>query len=354
MHKKIKVLHLLQSGHFSGAENVACKIIESFKNDESFEMAYCSKDGQISDILKKRDISYYPMERLSLREVKRVVDLFKPDIIHAHDASASVVSSILLKKYPIVSHLHSNPPWIKKVGSNSIVYLISSLRFKNVLTVSDSIMEEYIFGKLMGRKTKVISNPLDMNAITIKAKHVDDNTKTYDVVYLGRLAEPKNPLMFIKLVSKLKESIPNISAVMVGDGNLKSQCQDLISELGLKDNIKLTGFMENPYGLLAKAKLLCITSKWEGYGLVAVEAMALGRPVVCTSVGGLPTLVNDSCGKVCISDIEFTTEMKRLLLDKEYWTDKSNGAIEQANALDNILDYKESIKDIYSKTLGVR
>lgn len=149
MSDKIKVLHLLQSDKFSGAENVACKIIEMFNDDTNFEMAYCSKSGQISDVLQKKGIMYYPMSNLSIREVKRVVDLFEPDIIHAHDASASVISSMLSKRYPILSHMHSNPPWIKKMGKNSILYFISSLRFRNVLTVSSSIMEEYVFGRFL-------------------------------------------------------------------------------------------------------------------------------------------------------------------------------------------------------------
>ncbi|HGH7179059.1 TPA: glycosyltransferase [Bacillus luti] len=351
---KIKVLHLLQSGHFSGAENVACKIIEIFKDDEVFEMAYCSKNGQIGKIMEQKNILYYPMSHLCLSELKRVVNLFQPDIIHAHDATASVVSTMLIKNYPVLSHLHSNPPWIKKVGRNSIMYFISSLRIKNILTVSNSIMDEYIFGTLMLNKTKVITNPIDTNAIRIKARDAKCSKKSYDVVYIGRLARPKNPFKFIELIKQLKGIIPNISAVMIGDGDLRQGCEDLINKLSLHNNITLTGFMENPYGILEKSKILCVTSKWEGYGLVAVEAMALGRPVVCPPVGGLPGLVKDSCGKVCDSDNVFIKEMEQLLLDKEYWRNKSEGATIQAELLDNIPDYKESINNIYSQMLGVK
>ncbi|MFF2497409.1 glycosyltransferase [Peribacillus sp. NPDC058075] len=354
MGNKIKVLHLLQSGHYSGAENVACKIIEMFKDDTTFEMVYCSKSGQISEVLQKKDILFYPMSKLSLRELKRVVTLVEPDIIHAHDASASVISSMLSKRYPILSHLHSNPPWIKKMGKNSIAYVISSLRFNNVLTVSNSILKEYIFGNYIAKKTTIIKNPVDTNAIRIKA---DENClvdKSYDIAYVGRLAKPKNPLRFIKLISKLKKIIPNVTVVMIGDGDLRKQCKDLIINLDLSDNITLTGFMENPYGVLRKVKVLCITSEWEGYGLVAVEAMALGRPVVCTSVGGLPMLVNSTCGKICNSDEDFTNELEKLIIDEEYWKGKSAGSITQANLLDNIQSYKDSMGVIYYKMLGVR
>ncbi|MDM5359870.1 glycosyltransferase [Peribacillus sp. ACCC06369] len=353
MSDKIKVLHLLQSDKFSGAENVACKIIEMFNDDTNFEMAYCSKSGQISDVLQKKGIMYYPMSNLSIREVKRVVDLFEPDIIHAHDASASVISSMLSKRYPILSHMHSNPPWIKKMGKNSILYFISSLRFRNVLTVSSSIMEEYVFGRFLTKKTTIIKNPIDINAIRTKA-NANNSEKLYDIAYIGRLATPKNPMRFIKLINKLKSNIPHISAVMIGDGVLRKQCKDLIDNLGLNGSITMVGFQENPYSLLEKVKVLCITSKWEGYGLVAVEAMALGRPVVCTPVGGLPMLVNSTCGKICTSDEDFTNELEKLLIDKEYWKGKSNGSIIQANLLDNIPSYKKNIDEIYNKMLGVR
>ncbi|MFP3846987.1 glycosyltransferase, partial [Priestia filamentosa] len=103
MDSKVKILHLLQSSHFSGAENVACKIITMFNQEGNIEMAYCSKSGQINEVLNQKKIKFYPMIKLCKKEVKRVLKEFKPDIIHAHDASASVIAASCTSRIPIIS-----------------------------------------------------------------------------------------------------------------------------------------------------------------------------------------------------------------------------------------------------------
>jgi glycosyltransferase involved in cell wall biosynthesis len=355
MDNKIKVLHLLQSDRFSGAENVVCQIVDMFKNDDLIEMAYCSKDGPIRESVKKFNISFYPMSKLSLKEVKRVIKEYKPDIIHAHDASASVISALLLKNYPIISHLHSNPPWIKKNSFNSIVYYLSSFRFNKILTVSESIMNEYVYGNKLREKTVTIDNPIDIQSIKVKANLMDINTeeRSYDIAFLGRLAHPKNPIRFINLIGNLKNKLENISAIMIGDGELRAECENHIISLGLKDNIKITGFLDNPYHLLSKAKVLCITSRWEGYGLAAVEALALGLPVVSASVGGLPNIVSENCGKLCFSDEDFVVEINKLLTNEEYWLKKVEHTISKSEFLQNIEEYRGKIINVYN-TLGVK
>jgi glycosyltransferase involved in cell wall biosynthesis len=347
MNKKIKVLHLLQSDRFSGAENVVCQIAYMFNNNENIDMVYSSKDGPIRDTLKKFNIPFYPMSKLCFKEVKRVIKEYKPDIIHAHDASASVISSLLMKDKNIISHLHSNPPWIKKYGLNSFLYYISSFKYYKILTVSESIMSEYIFGDKLQVKTDIIGNPIDSQSIKTVAG-ITNIKKSYEIAFLGRLAFPKNPKRFIDIIHTLKKNMPNISAIMIGDGELRSECEKHIKDLGLEDNITLIGFLENPYHSLAKAKILCITSNWEGYGLAAVEALSLGLPVVCTKVGGLPKIVNEKCGQLCNSNNDFVIEIQKLLTDKEYWGRKVEHTYLQAKSLDNSIDYHEKIATVYN------
>src|SRR5699024_9592480 len=109
----------------------------------------------------------------------------EPDIIHSHDFTTSVVSSLTSIKIPIISHLHNNGPWLKRPGIYSLVYGLSTIKYKQILGVSKSIFEEYIFGDLIKPKSKVISNPVDTNDVIKKSKN---GIKTsYDIVFLGRL-----------------------------------------------------------------------------------------------------------------------------------------------------------------------
>lgn len=171
------------------------------------------------------------------------------------------------------------------------------------------------------------------------------------MIYLGRLSEAKNPIFFLEIMANLKERIPHISVAIVGDGELRGTVERKIAELSLKDNIRVYGFCENPYVYVKNSKVLCIPSLWEGFGMAAVESMAFGKPVVASPVGGLPDIVDDSCGMLCTDVNEFVEEISKLLNDDAYYERKSNGAYEKASCISNIEYYKTELEDIY-KTIG--
>lgn len=347
---KKKILHVLNSSIYSGAENVAITIINNLKAD--FKCAYVSREGPIRQILNKYDIEFYPSNRISLSEIRRIVKIFKPDIIHAHDFTASIVCAMSVVGIPVISHLHNNSPWIKTYHLYSFAYLLSSIRYKKVLAVSSSVFDEYVFGKCIKKKSMVVSNPIDISFPQRKAHlEVEEDVAEYDMAFIGRLSPPKKISRFVDIVGALVQGMPSLKAVIIGDGELKDECIAQIKQLGLNENITLTGFIENPYKILSKAKVLCLTSEWEGFGLVAVEALSLGVPVVATAVGGLPGIVNIDCGKLCNSNGEFVVEIEQLLSDSSYWQMKSKGATQRAEELNNIEGYISKLREIYNVML---
>ena len=136
------------------------------------------------------------------------------------------------------------------------------------------------------------------------------------------------------------------------DGELREIVEEKIQELGLEEIINLKGFLENPYEILQKCKVLCMPSRWEGFGLAAVEALALGVPVVATEVGGLPGIIDESCGKLCDSKETFVEEIGSLLSDSELYRKKISGANKRAEELDNIDQYISDMINVY-KNCGV-
>ena len=100
-------------------------------------------------------------------------------------------------------------------------------------------------------------------------------------------------------------------------------------------------------------KILLLPSKWEGYGLVAVEALAFGVPVVCSGVGGLTDIINDRCGKICGNEIDlYVDEILHLLSEKKYYIEKSSNAKNRAYELNNITEYIQTLDNIYEGCLA--
>lgn len=342
---KKKVFFLVSTNIYSGAEAVNLNIINNLKDD--FNFTYVSPKGSINTYLCESNINHIEISKLSISEIKRVIKDYKPDIIHATDYRASVLCSIASKKIPYISHLHNNSPWLKKLCINSIAYLFAGLRAKFILTVSNSIKKEYIFSKFIKNKIYNISNPISRNNILSK---VDKNDKKeYDICFIGRLTEQKNPLRLIKIISLIKEEKNDIKAVIVGDGELREECEKEIIKLDLKENISLVGFQKNPYTYLNKSKVFLFPSIWEGFGLVLFEALSLGVPCFTTKVGGIVDIVNNECGAFCKSDKEFVENIISTLSDENKYKKLSEGAILRSQKLDNSITYYKKVKEIYEK-----
>ncbi len=349
----MRILHVLNSTSYSGAENVVCQIIDMFGSDKDTQMVYCSPDGPIKSSLEDRRIDFSPVKKLIPSELKKVIKKVKPDLIHAHDFRASTIVSFSAGNIPVISHLHNNYPWLKKKGVKTVLYAVTCGRYKRILTVSASVFDEFVYGDRFRDKLTVLGNPINIGAIRSKVSP-QGSEKVFDLGFCGRLAAQKNPEAFVNIVASLKTRFPNLSAVMVGDGVLKNEVLSLIDEKGLGENIKLQGFQKNPYPILQSCKLMCMPSRWEGFGLAAVEALALGTPVVCSNVGGLPGIVNDECGKVCASQEEMTRECLALLSEKSRLEYKSEKAAQRASELDNIAEYKNMLSAVYAGALNIK
>lgn len=343
--KKV-VLHLINSNIFSGLENVACDIIQN--TSDIFEHIYVTRNGSIIDTLIEKKVPYEIIEEMSIKEVKRVVKKYDATIIHAHDFTASCIASMSFVKIPIISHLHHNAPWLKKICSKTLLYLLCSIKMKKILTVSDAIENEYIFSKFIKNKIECIGNPISVNKIISKVEE-KDYKKRYDICCVGRLTEAKNPLRWLSIVSEVKKQIPNVKAIWVGDGELKEQVISKIKELNLNNNVILAGFQNNPYKYIASSKVYLLTSEWEGFGLSAFEALSLGLPAIVSNVGGLPGIVDNDCGRICNIDREFIEALISNLENVEIYNFNKLMSIKKSKQLDNSNSFYNTIKELYNK-----
>lgn len=343
----MRVIHLMSTDDYSGAENVAINIVNEL-NNLGIETYYATQKGKIDEFLSEKNVkNIIHIKKLSIKEIRRIEKEYNPDIIHAHDYRASFLTSMACKNSKIISHIHNNPLWIKNfLHPFSWAFLFASKKISKILIVSDSIKNEYIFSNKINDKLIKVGNPLDRK--TILSKVSNNIEKYYDLCFTGRLSSQKNPVMFIELVKKLKEKKQNIKAIMIGDGELKKDCLELIDKYELKQNIEMKGFLKNPYEEMYKSKVFCLPSIYEGFGLVVFEALTLGLPSVVSKVGGLVEIVNEKCGKTCRNKEEFEKELIELITNERYYKEKSDEAIIRSKELENFNAYMDNIIKIYN------
>lgn len=342
----MKVLHLLSSQVFSGAENVACQIINMFKGSD-IEMVYCSPDGSVRDVLSDMGIQFLSLEGLNLKELRRVIMLYSPDIIHAHDAKASIMAALVFKSHKTISHMHVNHKNMRRFGIKPILYLGSALFYRHIFWVSKSAYDNYIFHNLLKRKSSVLYNIIDFNA-TYRRMEEDKNLYEYDIVYVGRLTYQKNPERLLKIIRKVINKRPGTHVAIVGTGDLydyiKSQSSDI------KDNVDFLGYMSNPLKILSDSKLMIMTSRFEGTPMSALEAMCLGVPIVSTPADGMKEIVIDGKnGFLSASDDQLVEKCLMLLNEPSLRNEMGKRSIEIFQEICSIKNYYQALYGQYSK-----
>lgn len=344
----MKVLHVLASNKYSGAENVVCQIINMFDGD--VEMAYCSPAGDIKNTLKTKNIQFFGMNKLRVKELKRVVKEFRPDVVHAHDTKAMLYVSMLDKKIKKVGHVHGND--ITKMGKISLKSVLMKLigkKFNHIFWVSNSCLDEFRFKKSIQKQSSVLYNIINQD--NLKALACKDAANyDYDVVYLGRLTYPKHPERLIEIASILKNNNANFKMAIVGDGDLANSVNQLIKTNNLEDNVFCLGFMSNAYKLLSQSKLMLMCSRFEGTPMVALEALTLGVPIVTTKTDGMVDLItNNQNGFLYDTNEQAAEHIQNILTNKDLQQRLRDESVKFSAEYNNIEKYKNEIIKAYTE-----
>lgn len=347
--KKIRVVHVLCSNSYSGAENVICQIINMFKEDDHYEFVYASPDGTIRDVLKSRGIVFAPMVSATLNEFKRVISEVNPSIIHAHDMRAGFLASLSCGNKPIISHIHNNNFDSQKLTIKAVLYRYAAMKAKHIFWVSQSSFDGYCFHKGLETKSTVLYNVIDASQLVEKANQALFNTP-YDIVYIGRMTYQKNPQRLISVLGSIINDRPEIRCAMIGTGDLEEEVRNAIKDKRLERNIDFLGFQSNPYGILKNAKIMIMTSRWEGTPMCALEAMALGIPIVSTPTDGLKELVSQGItGFLGENDAELKEECIRILSNNEMRRRFSEATLAKSKQMMNLEKYRYQLDQVYTK-----
>ncbi len=167
-----------------------------------------------------------------------------------------------------------------------------------VITVSQGVKEDLCeLGNLPEHKVRVIYNPAaigipaDREAPTVKSQLWGVGVG-FHILTVGRLAKEKDHASLIKAFALLPKDI-NAKLVILGEGPLRAELEALVTQLKLDSRVLLPGFMVDPYPWFQSADLFVLSSLWEGFGNVIVEAFECGLPVVSTNCPSGPAEILD-------------------------------------------------------------
>jgi glycosyltransferase involved in cell wall biosynthesis len=249
----------------------------------------------------------------ALAEVVRIAREFRPDIVHTHLAKAGTIGRIAARIAGARAVVHTYHGTVFRGyfgGAKSRVFVeiekaLSHLTTRIVAITPSQRRDLIELG--IGDERKVVEIPLGLDLAPF-LDAPDSNVARGRlglppdvpiVAIVARLVPVKNVGLFLRAMAKV--SAPAV-ALVVGDGELRRDLEAESATLGLTPRCRFVGWQSDLSAVYAAADVVALTSRNEGSPVSIIEAMAAGRAVVCTAVGGVPDLVRPGTGVLVAPD----------------------------------------------------
>jgi len=281
--------------------------IESPYEGNMYELAQYKKVEPIVIYALGREIFFKEDFRALIRLI-RLINRERPDIVHTHTAKAGTLGRIAAKLtgVPIVIHTFHGHVFHSYFGffrTKFFLWLERLLaKFTDVIiTVSEQQREEIIKYKI-AEPEKIIAIPLGLDLKPFINSDTDPNEvrrefsvpeETKLVGIVARLVPIKNHVCFLEAARLVLAHYDNVRFMIVGDGELRSTLEHKARDLGIEDRVIFMGFQNNLQKIYAGLDIIALSSYNEGLPVALIEAMAAGKPVISTDVGGVVDLILD-------------------------------------------------------------
>ena len=138
---------------------------------------------------------------------------------------------------------------------------------------------------------------------------------------VGRLVEVKRQDLLLRAVGRVQTLVPEVRLLLVGDGPERAKLEALARELGLADRVHFLGYQSCPEQFLRMMDVFVLTSRSEGFPVSLLEAWRASLPVVCTAVGGIPSVVNQGADGLLVPPGDaaaIADALARVLADRDF------------------------------------
>ncbi len=178
------------------------------------------------------------------------------------------------------------------------------------------------------------------------------------LLFTGRVAHEKNIDFLLEVVARVRRELPDILLIVTGEGPAESHLRNLAARLGISDNVIFVGYLDRKRGLLdcyAAADVFVFSSRTETQGLVLIEAMAMGLPVVAHALMGTRDVLRDGMGALVAADRDhedFCAKVLHLLHDREAHREQRQRAREYAQTW-SIDHCARRLAEYYAETIDM-
>lgn len=288
---------------------------------------------------------------------------FRPDVVHANMVHANIFTRLvrLFTKMPLlISTAHSNN---EGGAARMWAYRLTDCLSDINTNVSDGALDCFVQNKWFSKKKSLsVYNGINLDKFrpdaekgwTIREKYGISSTD-FLFLFVGRLIDLKDIPNLIRSFELVGQRLENAKLLIVGDGDMREPMEKMASESAVSSRIIFVGKQTETWNYYNAADCFVLSSEYEGFGMVLVEAMACGLPVVATNAGGCLEVVGD---KRYVAEPKDSAQLSEIMLsvatmDAEALARLKGSNLERSShfSLQTILDKWE---DIYKGKVDIK
>jgi glycosyltransferase involved in cell wall biosynthesis len=306
--RPIRLLEIIGNAIVGGMETYVRNLVSRLPAHEFEITCLCPYESAYTASLRDLGCKVYitPIHDDPLwRSIEMSVGLIRQhqiDVIHANLANAHTLAGIAgrLTNTPSVATLHARGLWIQELS-------VTRMTGMHLITVCQEAFAQGLAAGLPAEQLTVIPNGVDLDRFNPRRSGAafreaigvaPDKTL---VGFVGRMSWEKGPDKFVQVAQRIRQQLPDVEFVMVGEGPAEADIRHLIEQTGLSARVHLAGLRNDVENVYPGLDLLIQTSRSEAMPLALLEAMACAVPVVAISVGGVAELVQGGTTGLLIS-----------------------------------------------------
>jgi glycosyltransferase involved in cell wall biosynthesis len=297
--RRLKILHIDPERNWGGGEAQVLGLLSYLAEQGHRTHLLAHPDGRLFQRSQAREIRTMPLivrNDFDLRPVSRLRRLIRDenyDIVHLHTKRAHALSLWLERGLVTPKYVVTRRMDYPEANTWYTRYLYNR-RVDGVVAISGKISTLLIEAGVERERIRLIHSGIDPRPFEAAANVRDVHRECVRVGMAAVLEERKGHRFLLEAAQRLKARGYQIQYCIAGEGSLRKSLEEAATRLGLKDEVQFLGFVSDMPAFLSRVDILVLPSLFEGFGVSVLEAMAAGKAVIASRVGGLAELVSDT------------------------------------------------------------
>jgi len=350
--QKMRILYVNHTANVSGAERVLLDMFTGLDRNRYEPMLLCPSDGRLQTEVRTLGVPCKPLPPVTARFSLRPERLFraltsmckavfalrtqihelKPDLVHANTTRSGIMATVATAgtSVPVVWHVHDILP---NHPLSTVIRVIARLSTRtHIVAVSHATARAFCGSLDLQERVRTIHNGVDLSRFPLKSDSASAFRAQFGipknaflVCAVGQICERKGLDELVDAFQRICKSAPQMHLAIVGTVVFKHEeryfqrLREMATKTMGSDRIHFTGELSNVPEVLQASDLLVLNSRQEPFGLVLVEAMSSGTPVLASRVGGIPEIVTDQVNGWLVEkgdSVELASKLLSLSLDR--------------------------------------